>query len=71
MLSLGTFTCCYTSIGEHLISVVGRLWLSHGGHKPTFLQTFSGTMGASAWTLESKVAKRGEARSVIRTDTSS
>lgn len=46
MLPLGKFTCCYTSIGEHLISVVGRLWLSHGGHKPTLLQTFSGTMGA-------------------------
>lgn len=57
-----------------LISAVGSPWLRHAAHishKPTFLQTLSGTTGASACTSESRVGKRRDAPSVIWADTSS
>lgn len=57
-----------------LISAVGSSWLRHAAHishKPTFLQTLSGIIGASACTSESRVGKGRDVPSVIRADTSS
>lgn len=44
---------------------------AHISHKPTFLPTLSGIVGASACISESRVGKRRGAPSVIRADTSS